>query len=195
MADAVIVALSAHPIPLTPDGPPCACIRPVETHDVPWWMPAPSMRDMPNAGDGIWEGLFPLDSRDPAPPHPVPVVYSLFDDDGLCYVGSTDDFRTRLRAHRKGGKVFTGWTAQAFRSRREAYTVERSLITRYRPRLNTTHVSEGDMEWRTVQRGRRGSTFCSLCKRLIATGSEYSLFLGFIACRPCTWEFSRSSTA
>lgn len=92
---------------------------------------------LPNGPEGTWIGVNPCAGTDPAPTEGVPVVYVLFDDSNVpCYVGSSDNFRQRIKAHAKGGKVFARWQAHPCRDRAHAYEVEDRLLKEHKPQLN-----------------------------------------------------------
>jgi hypothetical protein len=94
-------------------------------------------RGQPSTPQGTWDGVFPLGFQDPAPPHGVSVVYVLFDPVNVpCYVGSTKDFRGRLKRHGKEGKDFSRWTAHPCQDRAHAYELEDRLLKEHKPYLN-----------------------------------------------------------
>lgn len=87
--------------------------------------------------DGIWRGEYPFtaDSGTPAPK--ASVVYVLYDPHNEpCYVGSTEQFRTRLSAHARDGKAFVRWIAHPCADREAAYHLEAKLLAEYMPHLN-----------------------------------------------------------
>lgn len=89
-----------------------------------------------NAGKGVWRGSSPLGLKDQAPRKGVFIVYILFDHDANpCYVGSTGDFRTRLKAHRRD-KPVRWWTAYECPDRQGAYAMEKRLLQEHMPYLN-----------------------------------------------------------
>jgi hypothetical protein len=94
-------------------------------------------RYQPNMPDGSWRGPFPLRDTEHRPRAGVNVVYALYDrQDEPCYVGSTGDFRARLRAHKADGKRFTTWAAWPCKDREEAYQREVQLLRASMPYLN-----------------------------------------------------------
>lgn len=94
------------------------------------------LRHEPDA-DGIWRGAYPLDPAERYPRLGTNVVYVLFDDTNVpCYVGSTDDFRGRVRAHHHQGKQFVRWMAYPCRDREAAYDLEVRLLREHKPYLN-----------------------------------------------------------
>lgn len=94
-------------------------------------------RYLPNGPEGTWVGVAPLPPDDNAPRAGIPVVYVLFGEDNEpCYVGSTADLRTRLKAHLKGEKEFVRWQAYRRDSREAAYVLEERLLAERMPRLN-----------------------------------------------------------
>lgn len=94
-------------------------------------------RQLPNGPEGTWVGSNPCASDDPAPTEGIPVVYVLFDETNEpCYVGSTDNFRQRLKAHAKDGKQFARWQAHPCTDREQAYELEVRLLKERMPRLN-----------------------------------------------------------
>lgn len=87
--------------------------------------------------DGNWRGAYPFGDADRYPTTPTPVVYVLFDDaNEPCYVGSTDDFRGRARAHAKDGKRFARWLVYPCTDREAAYELEERLHREHLPYLN-----------------------------------------------------------
>lgn len=99
---------------------------------------APRPQDLPNCADGTWSGSADLDRNDPAPPTGMSVVYMLIDDRRVVYVGSTNDFRARLRCH-VAEKQFSTWKAKDYVTRSNAYRAEFELIRQARPPLNIVH--------------------------------------------------------
>lgn len=97
---------------------------------------AASVRHTPNGPEGSWYGTWPMPTDDPRPGKGTPVVYVLFDAANQpCYVGSTADFRTRLKQHAKT-KAFAAWTAQPCEDREHAYAVEDVALKRHKPPMN-----------------------------------------------------------
>lgn len=92
----------------------------------------------PDGPDGSWTGVWPPLPGDPFPPRLAPVVYVLFDDQHHpSYVGSTGDFRTRIRAHaREKRDLWSTWVAYPCASRSAAYDVETRFLRQYMPALN-----------------------------------------------------------
>lgn len=94
-------------------------------------------RQLANGPEGTWIGESPCASDAPAPTEGIPVVYVLFDDTNApCYVGSTDNFRQRIKAHAKQGKHFARWQAHRCRDREHAYELEVRLLKENKPYLN-----------------------------------------------------------
>lgn len=92
---------------------------------------------LPNGPEGSWVGLNPCGSKEPAPTQGVAVVYVLFGPDNEpCYVGSTDNFRQRIKAHVQDGKDFASWQAHPCRDRWHAYEVEDRVLRQHMPYLN-----------------------------------------------------------
>lgn len=90
----------------------------------------------PNGPDGSWHGRYPF-ADGPTPGLGTPVVYLLFDEaETLCYIGSSQTFRTRLNSHSKDGKQFCRWEAYPCTSRRSAFDREYELIYEHQPYLN-----------------------------------------------------------
>jgi hypothetical protein len=93
----------------------------------------------PNGGG--WVGTFdpgavPQASQ-PRPPKGRPVVYVLYGPDlSPIYCGSTQDLNTRLKWHRRDGKVFIAWRAVPYATREEAYAAEDRLLKESCPPLN-----------------------------------------------------------
>jgi GIY-YIG catalytic domain len=84
-----------------------------------------------------WSGEFPFDEIEATPPNDFSVVYVLFDQGNQpCYVGSTKNFRSRVRRHAKDGKCFAHWTAYPCGSRESAYQLEERLLRERLPYLN-----------------------------------------------------------
>lgn len=93
-------------------------------------------RHEPDA-EGMWSGPWPLAYETNYPPRQQSVVYALFDSDDLVvYVGSSENFRERLKQHRKDGKIFSSWTAHPCETRDEAYRVEAEFLQGHMPILN-----------------------------------------------------------
>lgn len=90
-----------------------------------------------NGPEGTWVGEWPCAYYSPAPGRGVAVVYVLFDEANTpCYVGSSHNFRTRLKAHDKAGKRFVRWQAYPCRDREHAYQLEDRLLKERLPHLN-----------------------------------------------------------
>ena len=98
----------------------------------------PRPQDLPNRAGGTWAGNAVLYRYDPAPPAGVSVVYVLADAQRIVYVGSTNDFRARLRCH-VADKQFLTWQAKDYLTRSNAYRAEFELIRKLRPPLNIVH--------------------------------------------------------
>mgnify|MGYP001409889242 CR=1 FL=1 len=93
-------------------------------------------RNIPN-GDGYWHGEYPLPEGTRAPSDGINVVYVLYDARNVpCYVGSTGQFRTRIRTHHSQGKPFVRWLAYPCRDRAHAYQLEDQLLRECKPYLN-----------------------------------------------------------
>ncbi len=91
----------------------------------------------PNGPEGTWIGSWPCSESEPYPVRGVAVVYVLFDANNQpCYVGSTNQFRTRMGKHMKDGKAFTNWQAYPCPSREHAYELEDRLLKEQLPSLN-----------------------------------------------------------
>jgi RNA-splicing ligase RtcB len=89
----------------------------------------------PNGPGGTWLGTS-MHSY-PAPTEGQCVVYVLYDTDNVpCYVGSTMQFKTRMRQHRRSGKKWVAWRAMPCADRTEAYEREREMLREYAPYLN-----------------------------------------------------------
>ncbi len=75
------------------------------------------------AGGHSWQGVVPILAADPIPPPGLAVVYVLFDATNKpIYVGSTGNFRTRISAHLRGGKLAARWMAYPCADRGRAPT-------------------------------------------------------------------------
>lgn len=86
---------------------------------------------------GSWSGCFPFGDGEPTPPYQFSVVYVLFDARNTpCYVGSTENFRSRIRAHAREGKQFVRWSAHPCTDRESAYQLEDRLLHEHKPYLN-----------------------------------------------------------
>jgi predicted GIY-YIG superfamily endonuclease len=108
-----------------------------ENVDVPWRQMTYLSTQLPNGPEGSWVGEYPILHGTTAPARGIAVVYVLFDEDNEpCYVGSTDQFRTRMTAHWKSGKRFVRWQAHPCRDRDHAYRLEDRLLKQHKPRLN-----------------------------------------------------------
>jgi hypothetical protein len=94
--------------------------------------------------DGQWRGPWPLAADTTYPPPDQNVVYVLRAANDLAvYVGSTNNFRARMKAHQAGGKSWTTWTAHPCESREEAYEVENEFLHEYMPHLNVAGPRPG----------------------------------------------------
>lgn len=93
---------------------------------------------LPNGPGGSWWGTGAYPSADhPMPPPAQSVVYVLYDAaNEPCYVGSSEQFRTRLRTHIREGKTVTYWTAFPCADRDSAYRLEDRLLKQHKPYLN-----------------------------------------------------------
>jgi hypothetical protein len=91
----------------------------------------------PTEEDGSWVGEWPLPDSAARPPKGQSVVYVLYGKrDRAVYVGSTDNFQVRMKAHQAGGKRWNSWTAFPCADREEAYEVEAEYLDEYMPQLN-----------------------------------------------------------
>jgi hypothetical protein len=91
----------------------------------------------PNGTEGTWIGTWPLATDAVAPLSGVPVVYVLFGPDNEpCYVGSSAQFRQRIRQHAKDGKIFTSWQAYPCQDREHAYELEVRVLRERMPSQN-----------------------------------------------------------
>lgn len=93
------------------------------------------VRAKSNDGEGRWCGTWPLGAEDKRPASGTWIVYQLLDGDSLLYIGSTGDFRTRLKAHERE-KSFNSWRASRCDNEAHCRALETVLIDRYRPLLN-----------------------------------------------------------
>jgi hypothetical protein len=74
---------------------------------------------------------------DVPPQRGVCVVYILYDAKNMpCYVGSTKDLRSRLKAHRRAGKPTNWWAAHECKDRAAAFEMEDRLLKDQMPYLN-----------------------------------------------------------
>jgi len=97
------------------------------------------VRSRPNAPYGSWAGNWPHVTEDAYPARGVPVVYVLFDHlNRPAYVGSTDHFVARMKAHRKDLRkgAISRWTAYRCADREAAYVLEEKLLAEHKPYLN-----------------------------------------------------------
>ena len=65
----------------------------------------------------------------------TPVVYFLFKDDKLVYIGQTKQVLKRLHEHRKS-KNFDRFSFVVCKTIEDAYTIEQELIEYVKPKLN-----------------------------------------------------------
>lgn len=92
-------------------------------------------RWQPNGPEGSWAGDYPIGNGS-RPPDGQNVVYVLFDAQNTpCYVGSTKDFKTRLKVHART-KKFVRWAAYPCADREAAYLLEERLLAEHKPYLN-----------------------------------------------------------
>lgn len=92
--------------------------------------PRLTLDDLSPDGCWTWDGSGPQPATGG-----TPVVYMLFDEDALIYIGATCCLSQRLRGHR-GTKRFTSWMAWPFQSKDSAFCAESQWITAYQPPLN-----------------------------------------------------------
>lgn len=91
----------------------------------------------PNLTETSWWGLAGLPENAPVPPKGQCVVYVLYDAAWEpCYVGSTQQLRTRLGAHLRDRKAFAYWTAQEAPDRDAAFAMEATALAAQMPPLN-----------------------------------------------------------
>lgn len=91
----------------------------------------------PNAPAGTWAGTIPCGADQPTPRRGTAVVYVLFDaTNEPAYVGSTEDFRTRMKTHRREKPGLVRWMAYRCTDREAAYVLEDRLLKEHKPRLN-----------------------------------------------------------
>jgi hypothetical protein len=92
-------------------------------------------RGKPNGPNGSWFGTYPI-GHATCPLPGVCVVYVLFDGAGEpCYVGSTQQFRRRIGAHRMS-IGFERWIAYPCADREAAYELEVKLLKENKPYRN-----------------------------------------------------------
>lgn len=90
-----------------------------------------------NGSHGSYHGVWPLGENDPRPMNGECVVYVLYDAASRpCYVGSTQGFYYRMKAHWADGKVFERWVAFVCDDRDAAYKLEDGLLKEHTPYLN-----------------------------------------------------------
>lgn len=83
-----------------------------------------------------WSGPYPYD-KSRRPIDGVAVVYVLYDaSNEPIYLGSTEHFGDRMRAHRRSGKRIAWWLAFPCESREAAYLLEGGLLAARKPPLN-----------------------------------------------------------
>jgi hypothetical protein len=92
--------------------------------------------------DGTWAGSWPMNFETNYPAKGQPVVYFLRIDGDVAYIGSTDDFRQRLKFHART-KEWTAWNAVHCESRGLAYDLEAEMILKYAPPLNLRGLPTG----------------------------------------------------
>lgn len=86
---------------------------------------------------GFWSGAIPLTGGYPVPRRGVSVVYVLFDmNNRPCYVGSTDDFKRRLKQHCREKADLARWMAYVCPTRDDAYQLEVKLLNEHKPYMN-----------------------------------------------------------
>jgi hypothetical protein len=105
----------------------------------PWEEPRrrrPKITARPMKRPPEYVGHWPLPESDPCPRDGEAVVYHLYRGDDLRYVGVTEHFPTRLKAHAHGGRQFDRWTAYICADRRSAEAFEQQCINRKRPPEN-----------------------------------------------------------
>lgn len=85
-----------------------------------------------------WHGTFPLDGSYSVPSKGVACVYILFDKtDVPAYIGSTEQFRTRMGNHRRERPdIFVRWVCYTCENREAAYELEVRLLAENLPYLN-----------------------------------------------------------
>jgi hypothetical protein len=91
----------------------------------------------PNGPGGSWHGSgVPIWPNDPCPANGISVVYVLYEADwSPCYVGSSEQFRQRIKAHKKT-KAFEYWRAWPCTDRADAYRRESEMLAEVMPHLN-----------------------------------------------------------
>lgn len=95
--------------------------------------------------DGHWRGAWPIPADGHYPPKGQNVVYLLRADNELVvYVGSTNHFAARMKAHQGVGKRWSTWTAIPCDSREEAYDVESEYMATHMPHLNVAGPRGGE---------------------------------------------------
>lgn len=104
---------------------------------VPWARMQRAYEWLPNGPAGTWAGRWPLDNASTSPFPGLSVVYVLFDGrNEPVYVGSSGNFRERLKRHMKDGKNFIFWQAYPASNREAAYELEVKLLREHLPKLN-----------------------------------------------------------
>lgn len=90
-----------------------------------------------NAGHG-WTGTYgDAGTSFPRPPKGQSVVYVLYNAAlEPIYVGSTQDFPERMKAHRRDGKPVAYWRAVPYSTREEAYAAEDAMLREVKPEMN-----------------------------------------------------------
>lgn len=96
------------------------------------------LNSKPNGPNGSWRGSHTYaTAANPMPAPGVSVVYVLYDaNNEPCYVGSSEQFQTRLRTHIRNGKPVAYWTAFPCSDRAAAYELEDRLLKQHKPYLN-----------------------------------------------------------
>lgn len=96
-----------------------------------------------------WRGPWPVVAGTATPGKGQNIAYVLRDGQPRpLYVGSTDDFLSRMESHAKT-KVWTSWQAYLCDDRDGAYAFEQHLIRKLKPRLNRWD-SLAESAWRRV---------------------------------------------
>lgn len=95
-------------------------------------------RNRPNGpASNTWAGTWPVTRDQPTPRAFLPVVYVLFDGaNEPAYVGSTEDFRTRMKVHQREKPGLARWMAYRCADREGAYVLEDKLLKEHKPRMN-----------------------------------------------------------
>lgn len=108
-----------------------------EAQRITYWRTSDSVNQPNGPAAGTWVGTFPLTVEQPTPRWGISVVYVLFDEmNQPAYVGSTEDFRVRVKTHQRDKPGLVRWMAYACDDREAAYRLEDRLLREHMPHMN-----------------------------------------------------------